>query len=36
VDLLLCGHLHENAGIIEKIGRTTIINPGNYMEIEIK
>jgi len=36
VELLLCGHLHENAGIIEKIGRTTIINPGNYMEIEIK
>ena len=36
VELLLCGHFHENAGIIEKIGRTTIINPGTFLEMEIK
>ncbi len=26
--LVVCGHLHENAGVKDKIGKTTIINPG--------
>ena len=26
--LVICGHLHENAGKNERIGRTMIINPG--------
>lgn len=28
VDLLVCGHLHENFGKEDKIGKTRIINPG--------
>ncbi|MEM0230809.1 MAG: metallophosphoesterase [Candidatus Woesearchaeota archaeon] len=36
VDLLFCGHLHENSGIIEQVGRTTVINPGKLMKVEIK
>jgi len=35
VDLLVCGHLHENSGIIEERGRTTILNPGKFMKIKI-
>lgn len=26
--LVVCGHLHENAGKVDKIGETQIINPG--------
>ncbi len=26
--LVICGHLHENAGKRDKIGNTVIINPG--------
>ncbi len=26
--MVVCGHLHETAGVIEKVGRTVIINPG--------
>ena len=27
-DLVICGHLHENAGKKDKIGKTLVINPG--------
>ena len=27
-DLMLCGHLHENEGKKDKIGKTKIVNPG--------
>jgi hypothetical protein len=27
-DLVICGHLHENAGKQDKIGKTLVINPG--------
>ncbi|MBW2966404.1 metallophosphoesterase [Candidatus Woesearchaeota archaeon] len=27
-DLVVCGHLHENAGKMDKIGKTLVINPG--------
>lgn len=27
-ELVLCGHLHENAGKSDKIGKTKVINPG--------
>ena len=30
VDLLICGHLHENFGKEDKIRKTKIINPGPY------
>lgn len=30
VDLLICGHLHENFGKEDKIKRTKIINPGPF------
>ncbi|MAG91497.1 hypothetical protein CMO83_02375 [Candidatus Woesearchaeota archaeon] len=33
VDLLICGHLHENFGKEDKIGKTKIINPGPYGKI---
>jgi hypothetical protein len=26
--LVVCGHLHENAGVKDKLGKTIIINPG--------
>jgi len=26
--LVICGHLHENAGVQDKIGKTVVINPG--------
>jgi Icc-related predicted phosphoesterase len=35
VDIIICGHFHENAGIVEKIGKTIAINPGAKREIEI-
>jgi len=31
----ICGHLHENAGIMDKIKTTIIINPGDGKIIEI-
>ncbi len=30
IDLVLCGHLHENEGKMDKIGISTVINPGPY------
>ena len=30
VDLLICGHLHENFGKEDKIGKTKVINPGMF------
>ncbi len=33
VDLLLCGHLHENSGKKDKIKKTEVINPGPYGKI---
>ncbi len=30
IDMVVCGHLHENAGKEEKIGKTRIINPGMF------
>lgn len=27
-DLVICGHIHESQGIVDKIGKTIIINPG--------
>lgn len=33
VDLVICGHLHENFGKEDKIGKTKIINPGPFGKI---
>ena len=33
VDLLICGHLHENFGKEDKIGKTKVINPGPFGKI---
>ncbi len=33
IDLLICGHLHENFGKEDKIKRTKIINPGPFGKI---
>lgn len=33
VDLHICGHLHENFGKEDKIGKTKIINPGPFGKI---
>ena len=33
IDLLICGHLHENFGKEDKIGKTKIINPGPFGKI---
>lgn len=33
VDLYICGHLHENFGKEDKIGKTKIVNPGPYGRI---
>lgn len=33
IDLLVCGHLHENFGKEDKIGKTRVINPGPFGEI---
>ena len=35
IDLLICGHLHENFGKEDKIGNTKIINPGPFGKIVI-
>jgi|TARA_B100001971_G_C18131250_1_gene504925 Icc-related predicted phosphoesterase len=32
-DLVITGHLHENAGKEDKVGKTKIINPGPYGKI---
>ena len=32
-DLVICGHLHENEGKEDKIGKTRIVNPGPYGKI---
>ena len=33
IDLLICGHLHENFGKEDKIGKAKVINPGPYGKI---
>ncbi len=33
IDFLICGHLHENFGREDKIGKTRIINPGPFGKI---
>lgn len=33
IDLLICGHLHENFGKEDKIGKTKVINPGPFGKI---
>ena len=33
IDLLICGHLHENFGKEDKIGKTKCINPGPFGKI---
>ena len=33
IDLLVCGHLHENSGKEDKIKNTKVINPGPYGKI---
>ncbi|MBS3097214.1 hypothetical protein J4209_00295 [Candidatus Woesearchaeota archaeon] len=32
-DLAISGHLHENAGKEDKIGKTKIVNPGPFGKI---
>jgi len=29
-DLVICGHLHENAGKVQKLRKTWLVNPGPY------
>jgi len=33
IDYVICGHLHENFGKIDKIGKTIVMNPGPYGKI---
>lgn len=33
IDLLICGHLHENFGKVDKIKKTKVINPGPFGKI---
>jgi len=33
IDLVICGHLHENAGKEDKINKTFLINPGPFGKI---
>ena len=33
IDLMICGHLHENFGKEDKIGKTKVINPGPFGKI---
>ena len=35
IDLLICGHLHENFGKEDKINKTKVINPGPFGKILI-
>ncbi len=35
IDLMICGHLHENFNIEDKISKTKIINPGPFGKILI-
>lgn len=35
IDLLICGHLHENFGKEDKIKKTRIINPGPFGKIVV-
>src|SRR3989344_3648181 len=30
IKLALCGHLHENFGVKDRLGKTTLLNPGPY------
>ena len=32
-ELAICGHFHENFGVVDKIKKTKIINPGKYGKI---
>ena len=34
-DLVICGHLHENAGVHDFINETLIINPGKFLFLEL-
>ncbi len=34
-DLVICGHLHENFGVTQEIGKTKIINPGKFRIIDL-
>ena len=34
-DLVICGHIHENFGISETIGKTRLINPGKFRMIDL-
>lgn len=31
--LVICGHLHENAGVEDKIGKTRVVNPGPFGKV---
>ena len=33
IDLVICGHLHENFGKEDKINKTRLINPGPFGKI---
>ncbi|HLG24737.1 MAG TPA: metallophosphoesterase [Candidatus Nanoarchaeia archaeon] len=33
IDLMVCGHIHENFGKEDKIGKTKVINPGPFGKI---
>ncbi|MEM2121230.1 MAG: metallophosphoesterase [Candidatus Woesearchaeota archaeon] len=35
IDVCISGHFHERAGTISYIGKTIVINPGNFFIIEI-
>lgn len=35
IDVCISGHFHETAGIVDYLGRTVVINPGNFFVLEI-
>jgi Icc-related predicted phosphoesterase len=35
IDVCISGHFHETAGIIDYVGKTIVINPGNFFVLEI-
>ena len=34
-DLVICGHIHENFGVSEAIGKIRLINPGKFRMIDL-